>query len=215
MELDVLKKRWNDIYFEPDNKIAFDPRHLGFKNSKSMMKTVTKRLFVVSMIEFIVWGVLSIGLHFLFIDSVPRSFLEFKPLIIIEKLNYLALGLFLAAFLFSFKTISVISDVKLLIERTIFTKRIVNYYIYFNVSVFAITFLFSFGWELFNNQEVSILLAEKGAGIYALIMLFGMIFTFAVTFALFKIYHYIYGRFVIDFGTLVRNFKELKKDEVI
>lgn len=214
MELDLLKKRWNDIYIEPDSRIEFDSQNLGFKKSKSMMKTVTKRLFVVSMIEFTIWGILSIGLYFLFRDSVPRSFLEYEPLIIIEKLNYLALGLFLAAFLFSFRTISVISDLKLLIARTIFTKRIVTYYIYFNVSVFVITFLFSFVWELFNNQEVSILLAEKGAGIYALTMLFGMVFTFVVTFVLFKVYNYVYGRFVIDFGRLVQNFKELKKDEV-
>lgn len=215
MELDVLKKNWNDIRFASDNKEEFLIQLPKLKKSISSVKTVTKRLFTVSMLEFITWGIMSIGLHFLFKDSIPQSFLESRPLIFVEKLNYLALGLFLIAFLISFKAIDIIGDLKLLLSRIILTKRIVSFYIYYNISIFIVTFLFSFTWELFNNEQVGVFLTNRGAGIYALILFFGIAFTIGFALILFKLYQYVYGRFVIDFNRLAHDLKELNKDEVL
>ncbi len=209
MELEVLKENWQKLHFEISNqKIGEIPTK--FRN-KSILhsQTITKRLFIFSLVEFFLWGVIGIGFQVYFSDYNPQSFLEFQPLVFIEKLNYVALGLFVLAFLLSFKTINVIGDIKLLIVRILNTKRIVNGYIYYNLAIFAITFLMSFIWELFNNSEVTVLLQDKERFVYVALIVFGVVLTLGFTILIYKIYRFVYGRFIINFESLIKNLRKL------
>ena len=212
MELEVLKENWQKLHFEISNqKIGEIPTK--FRN-KSILhsQTITKRLFIFSLVEFFLWGVIGIGFQVYFSDYNPQSFLEFQPLVFIEKLNYVALGLFVLAFLLSFKTINVIGDIKLLIVRILNTKRIVNGYIYYNLAIFAITFLMSFIWELFNNSEVTVLLQDKERFVYVALIVFGVVLTLGFTILIYKIYRFVYGRFIINFESLIKNLRKLDNE---
>lgn len=209
MELELLKENWQKLHFEPsDQKIGGIPTKL---QSKSVLhsKTITRRLFIFSLVEFFLWGLISIGFQLYFSDYNPQSFLEFQPLIFIEKLNYVVLGLFVLAFLLSFKTINVIGDIKQLIIRILNTKRIVTLYIHYNLAVFAFTFLTSFIWELFNNNDVTVLLQDKERFVYVALIVFGAVLTLTFTVLIYKVYRFIYGRFIINFEGLIKNLRKL------
>jgi hypothetical protein len=212
MELEVLKENWQKLHFEISiQKIGEIPTKFRNKSILHSQK-ITKRLFIFSLVEFFLWGVIGIGFQVYFSDYNPQSFLEFQPLVFIEKLNYVALGLFVLAFLLSFKTINVIGDIKLLIVRILNTKRIVNGYIYYNLAIFAITFLMSFIWELFNNSEVTVLLQDKERFVYVALIVFGVVLTLSFTILIYKIYRFVYGRFIINFESLIKNLRKLDNE---
>gem|GEM_PF-2930926 len=211
MELDLLKEKWQKLDFVPQDKIA-----IGATPSKSHTKlafgTITKRLFIFSLIEFFLWGILGIGFQLYFKDYTPPSFLEFKPLIYLEKVNYVILGVFVTAFLVSFNTIRALDGIKHLITNILKTKRIVNIYIYYNLIVFIITFLTSFIWELSYNEEIKTVLENKAAFVYVIIVVLGTALTSAFTFLIYKVYFSIYGRFIIDFKNLAKNLQKLNSE---
>ncbi|MCK0159511.1 hypothetical protein [Allomuricauda sp. F6463D] len=143
----------------------------------------------------------------------PQSFLEFKPLILLDKLNYVALGLFVLTFLISFKSINALSDVKLVIHRLLNTKRIVNIYIYYNLAIFVISFMTSFIWELYNNDELKVLLQDKEGFIYVAIIVFGTTLTLAFATIIYKLYRLVYGSMIINFQKHLKNLRKLD-DEI-
>ncbi|MEC7264162.1 MAG: hypothetical protein VXW38_10505 [Bacteroidota bacterium] len=211
MELDLLKEKWQKLDFVPKDKISIDTTP-SKSHTKLAFGTITKRLFIFSLVEFFVWGVMGIGFQLYFKDYTPPSFLEFKPLIYLEKVNYVILGVFVTAFLVSFNTIRTLDGIKHLITNILKTKRIVNIYIYYNLIVFVVTFLTSFIWELSYNEEIKTVLENKAAFVYVAIVVFGTALTSAFTFLIYKVYFSIYGRFIIDFNKLAKNLQKLNSE---
>jgi len=209
----VLKESWQKLNFESLERL--DNCNSLVLKDKSVLsfRLITKKLFWISLVEFAIWGFIGIGLQLFFKDFNPQSFLEFKPLILVEKFNYVILALFVLAFLISFKSINVLSEVKLLINRILKTKRIVNIYIYYNLGVFVISFMTSFIWELFNNEELKVLLQDKEGFIYVAIIIFGTTLTLAFTTLIYKLYRLIYGSMIINFQKHVKNLRKLD-DEI-
>jgi len=209
MEIDALKESWRKLNFESLDGI--DNSSSSFLKDKSVLSSrlITKKLFWISLIEFAIWGFIGIGFQILFKDFTPQSFLEFKPLILLEKLNYVALGLFVLSFLISYKTIDVMSNVKLLIHRLLNTKRIVNIYIYYNLAIFVISFMTSFIWELYNNDELKVLLQDKEGFIYVVIIIFGTTLTLAFATIIYKLYRLVYGSIIINFQKHLKNLRKL------
>jgi len=209
MEIDALKESWRRLNFESLDGI--DNSSSSFLKDKSVLSSrlITKKLFWISLIEFAIWGFIGIGFQILFKDFTPQSFLEFKPLILLEKLNYVALGLFVLSFLISYKSIDVMSNVKLLIHRLLNTKRIVNIYIYYNLAIFVISFMTSFIWELYNNDELKVLLQDKEGFIYVVIIIFGTTLTLAFATIIYKLYRLVYGSIIINFQKHLKNLRKL------
>lgn len=209
MEIDALKESWRKLNFESLDGI--DNSSSSFLKDKSVLSSrlITKKLFWISLIEFAIWGFIGIGFQILFKDFTPQSFLEFKPLILLEKLNYVALGLFVLSFLISYKSIDVMSNVKLLIHRLLNTKRIVNIYIYYNLAIFVISFMTSFIWELYNNDELKVLLQDKEGFIYVVIIIFGTTLTLAFATIIYKLYRLVYGSIIINFQKHLKNLRKL------
>ena len=209
MEIDALKESWRKLNFESLDGI--DNSGSSFLKDKSVLSSrlITKKLFWISLIEFAIWGFIGIGFQILFKDFTPQSFLEFKPLILLKKLNYVALGLFVLSFLISYKSIDVMSNVKLLIHRLLNTKRIVNIYIYYNLAIFVISFMTSFIWELYNNDELKVLLQDKEGFIYVVIIIFGTTLTLAFATIIYKLYRLVYGSIIINFQKHLKNLRKL------
>ena len=111
MELDLLKEKWQKLDFVPKDKISIDTTP-SKSHTKLAFGTITKRLFIFSLVEFFLWGLLGVGFHLYFKDYTPPSFLEFKPLVYLEKVNYVTLAVFVTAFLVSSNTIRIIDDIK-------------------------------------------------------------------------------------------------------
>lgn len=209
MDLDVLKKNWQQS--RPEDYKYDSAYFLSSCDEKSIStsKSVTKRLFIFSLSEFVFWGLIGIGFQLYFKEYELQSFIEFKPLVLLEKFNYLALGSFILAFLITYKSINTNNSVKNLMLRILNTKKIINYYIYYNILVFIITFLIGFIWELFNNDEISRILQNKDEFIYGAIIIFGTVMALAFGIIIYKTYTYIYEKLINNFDKLYDDLNEL------
>lgn len=210
MELDLLKKSWEKLNFETGEDAVPDFSIIRKKESVLALNTARK-LFVFSMLEFALWGVLGIVLQVYFQKDIPESFLQFKPLIILEKINYLVLAVFIAAFLWSYNTIKTNIGVREMLSRILQSKQLVTYYVNYNIIVFGITFLTSFVWELFNNEQLVVLLQNKHGLVIPGLIVFGTALTLILTVLVHKAYMFFYERFILSFNTLLKNLKELEE----
>ncbi|MBO0329976.1 hypothetical protein [[Muricauda] lutisoli] len=209
MELDLLKKNWQKIDFDLEQKNASSIKEIKGLKSIITAKTITKKLFRYSLIEFSLWGVAAIGLQYFFQEFTPQSFLDFQPLIYIEKLNFVVLIAFLALFFWSFKSINTTNNILNLITRIFRVKKVVKGYITFNLIIFNLTFLMSYIWELNNNEEIAGILKNESSFMYLALLLFGATFAIIFTLLVYRAYNFIYGRFILNFDDLTQNLKHL------
>ncbi len=213
MDLDLLKKNWKEIDFAIEQKDK--PSIQEFKGQKSIFtaKTITKKLFRFSLIEFSIWGVAAILLQYYFKELTPQSFIEFEPLIYIEKLNIVVLLVFLAMFFWNFKTINVLNDIKLLITKILRTKNVVIGYITYNLFIFNLTFLVSFIWELKNNKEIEVILQNETSLTFLGLIAIGTIVSILLTFLIHRAYYFFYGKFILNFSQTALNLMQLNNWE--
>ncbi|MEZ4811014.1 MAG: hypothetical protein R2819_11705 [Allomuricauda sp.] len=209
MNLDTLKQNWQRTTFDNDNYEKIDFIQSFHKKSISITKFVTKRLFIFSLLEFVFWGAINICFQIYFKEYEPESFTELPFLRYIDRLNYVVLGGFVATFLAVYNKIDLSMSVKQLMNRILFTKSIVNYYIKYNIALFVITFLVSFTWELYNNVEVMEILKKEGLFFHFSIIVFGVVLSLLLAFIIYKTYNFIYGRFIKDFVDISSNLKNL------
>lgn len=209
MDLDVLKKDWQKTKSEHYKFNGTDFSLTNHKKSISIGKSVTKRLFVFSILEFFFWGIMGVGFQIYFKDYELQSFTELRALIFLERINYLVLTGFILFFLTTYKSININDSIKILTQRILKTKKIVNYYIYYNIFIFIITFLIGFTWELFNNDDISKVLQNKEEFIYVGLIIFGTILASVFGIFIYKSYTYIYGKLINDCDKLYTNLNEL------
>jgi hypothetical protein len=198
-ELEILKNDWKKKENTFDQVSENEIYEMLHKKSSSLVKWI----LIISIIEFIVLN----GFGFLISDKEMDNFEKLHPyLSIIEKINYLILIGFIYLFYKNYKAICVLDSSKKLIKDIIKTRKIVNYYIYWNV--FISSFLGSFGFiDGFNasyhqanpNAEE---LSQTG---FIIIFIFSMLFVIALIFGFYKL---LYG-FLLN--RLNKNYKELQK----
>lgn len=200
-ELDLLKKDWqkNDAFVQVSELDIYKMLH---KKSSSIVKWI----LIVSILEFVILN----GISFLLNAPEYDAYMRLHPIInFLDKFNYLVILIFIFCFYQNFKSISVLNSSKTLIEHILKTRRIVTYYIYWNIIISGIIGAIS-GIEIFNDGYNS---ASKMSGntktvalennyititIMALIIM-GFIWLF---------YKLLYGRFL---SKLKDNYIELKK----
>lgn len=132
-ELELLKKDWKkDSNAYP--KVSYnDIYKMILKRSSSIVKWI----FIISLLEFIFWSVLSFALK----DS--KSMARFDTydadyiIIPLTVIGYLVLGYFFFVFFKNYKNISVTDSTKLLMENILKTRRTVKHYVAFNL-IFSI-----------------------------------------------------------------------------
>lgn len=198
-ELDLLKKDWKKkTNFEQVTES--DIYKMIHKKSSSIVKWI----LIISVLEFFILN----GISFLVNNEEYNSFLIVHPyLAIFEKLNYLVIIGFIYLFYKNYKTISILDSSKKLIKDILNTKRVVNFYIYWNVlvsTIFAAYGLIDGFTKAFNNVNSKILITSTKFYVIfgvAMVLLIGVILIF---------YHLLYGLLL---NKLKSNYNELKKIE--
>ena len=197
-ELDLLKKDWkkdktnfkqvteNDIY----------------KMIHTKSSSIVKWILIISIIEFTLLN----GVSFLVNVDEYNVFLTLHPYLnIVEKLNYFIIIGFIFLFYKNYQTISTLDSSKKLIQDILKTKRIVNFYIYWNViisSVFAAYGVIDGFTDSFSKVDSKIVLNSTKFYIifgFSMVLIIGFILIF---------YHLLYG---ILLKKLKTNYSELKK----
>ncbi|SFU55453.1 hypothetical protein SAMN05216480_10732 [Pustulibacterium marinum] len=211
-ELDLLKQDWKRKEQELP-KLSYDDIHkMIWKRSSSIVKWI----FVISILEFLFWGLISFTLK----DSEGmEAYNSIKDLTLMKVLTYFgnaALFVFILLFFMNYRRISTIDNAKTLMKNILRTRKTVNYYVWFNLVYFVI-FSFVIIFLEMNYDEQLIQLhdefAAKGNETMFYTVIYGMSFIFVIIFAvvIWLFYRLIYG---ILLKKLNKNYKELKQIEV-
>jgi hypothetical protein len=198
-ELEILKNDWKKKENTFDQVTETEIYGMLHKRSSSLVKWI----FIISIIEFIVLN----GFGFVIAYKEMDNFEKLHPyLFIIENVNYLILLGFIFLFYKNYKSICVLNSSTKLIKDIIKTRKIVNYYIYWNV--FISSFLGSFGFihgfkaGYKNANPEATPISDTG---FIIIFIFSMLFVIALIFGFYKL---LYG-FLLN--RLNKNYKELQK----
>jgi hypothetical protein len=195
-ELDLLKKDWQkNNAFEQVSEVEI------YKMLHKKSSSIVKWILIISIIEFVVLN----GISLLLNDPKYDAFMRLHPFIsFLEKFNYAVIIVFIYLFYRNFKSISVLNSAKTLIKHILKTRRIVTYYIYWNIFIGGITGAFS-GVESFNEGYNS---GSDKTGVLeanCITVIIVALLTMAVIWLFYKL---LYGRFL---SKLKQNYTELKK----
>lgn len=207
-ELDLLKKAWKKdahVYEQVNENQIYKMIH---KRSSSIVKWI----LMISIGELILWA----GISLFTIDDNYLKTLEmyhidtlFKVLTVI---NYAIVFFFIYVFYKNFRTISTTDTVKKLMSSIIKTRKTVQYYIWYNLAMFALIFIIVVISQITYDPNInSVLENAKDSNPQAFWIVIGLTYfvLFAVTFGLFWLfYRLIYGFLM---RRLYKNYEELKK----
>jgi uncharacterized membrane protein len=157
----------------------------------------------VSILEFVILN----GISLLINDPKYDTFLRMHPFInFLEKFNYVVIVVFIYLFYRNFKSISVLNSSKTLIKHILKTRKIVTYYIYWNIIIGGITGALS-GVESFN-EGYNNGNGSKTTGLDENNCIVIVLFSILLMVVIWLFYKVLYGRFL---SKLKENYKELKK----
>ena len=211
-ELELLKKDWQK---EGDTfpKLTYNEIYkMILKKSSSIVKWI----FIISIIEFVFWSVIS----FLLKDTESMDRFKqydadyiFIPLAI---LSYAILAYFIYMFFKNYKNISVTDSAKVLMENILKTRRTVKQYVGFNLIFLVISTIVVLFIEFDQDQSVISLTQQARADgeifkFYAVFILTTILFLAVAIGILLLFYWLVYG---ILLKRLNKNYKELKRLEV-
>jgi len=211
-ELELLKKDWQK---DGDNypKLSYNEIYkMILKKSSSIVKWI----FIISILEFILWAVISYALK----DAdYNQRFKEYHaesimtPLII---LGYVVIAYFLYKFFINYRNISVTDNAKVLMENILKTRRTVKQYVAVNLGFMVVSAFVVLGIQ-FNRDEEMLSIIEKASAngelfkFYAVTIIVTLLVLALIVGVLLLFYYLIYG---ILLKRLNKNYKELKRLEV-
>ncbi|WP_100614962.1 hypothetical protein [Confluentibacter citreus] len=208
-ELELLKKDWNK-QSEYKKLSVNDIYPMLHKKSSSIVKT----LFYISIAELVFWILVS-AIPYVCSDSYKErldKIYDSEHLFTIMTLFSFGITILFIYLLFkSHKTISVTDSAKKLMENIIKTRRVIKYYVLYNLIFGGISLIIGFYYALHNDPETAKSMASFGATERTVmyLILFGFASLFILVIWLF--YKLIYGLLL---KRLNRNYKELQKLEV-
>lgn len=208
-ELDLLKKDWNK---KPDNQ------RLSVKDIYPMLQkkssSIVKTLFYISIAELVFWTLVNVLPYFAsntFRAQLDSVYTNKTVLTLTNILSYTIIALFIYLLYKSYKSISVTDNAKKLMESIIKTRRIIKYYVLYNLVLAFIATVIGLYYGIKNNPDITDKLEHANNGeafiIYGFLVLFIAIFVLIV----WLFYKLIYGLLL---KRLNRNYKELKKLEL-
>ena len=212
-ELELLKKDWET---SSKNYREFNKEEL-YKLIYKRSSSIVKWIFIISLLEFGFWTLISLGLggseDLKKIQSYEVNYILY-PLTI---LGYVVLIYFFYIFYKNYQTISATDNTKMLMERILKTRRTVRHYVIFNLVFMCISIVIGVYIELTNNPEVQILLnriESEGDGnitvFYLIVVGLSIVAMALVSAVLIGFYYLIYGLLL---KRLKSNYKDLKEME--
>ena len=204
-ELDLLKKDWQkNTAFEQVSEVEI------YKMLHMKSSSIVKWIFIISILEILFWT--SISVFFNTDDYLKNT--KFKELdLYFEALtvfNYLVVLIFIYLFYKNYIAISTTVSTKQLMKDILKTRKTVQYYVWFNLSIVVLCLIIGFFMAFTYNPEVSASIEKIGDnGKIMAITIMVLILTLALFFGLFWLfYKLLYG---ILLKKLYRNYTELKK----
>ena len=198
-ELDLLKKDWQKSgnSFEQISEVEI------YKMLHKKSSSVVKWILIVSILEFVILN----GISLLINDETYDKIMNLHPYLgVIEKVNYLIIIVFIYLFYRNYKTISVLESSKSLLEHILKTRKIVTYYIYWNIIIggfsggFGAVESFNDGYNFEQPENTRKIIEENGITLLiSMLLIMGFLWLF---------YKLLYGSFL---RKLKDNYKELKK----
>jgi len=136
--LDLLKKDWNKREKGFPEFSENDIYGMIHKRSSSIVKWI----FIISILEVLFWT----GIQFLLVDDDYKKIVENyhlgEFLQVSTIVHYAVLVIFIVLFYLNFQNISTGSSVKTLMNNILKTRKIVNYYVWYNIIVMFISMVF-------------------------------------------------------------------------
>lgn len=188
--LDKLKSEWNkghNAYPEFSEREIYVMLH---KKSSSIVKWI----LIISVIEFAFWAVSAVVSSF--IGAELPAFIE-----VLDYINYGVLIAFISVFYLNYRKISAQSPVKQLLENIINVRRVVKFYVIYNLCIISFALIYALAvykddyGDTVNRQEYFVLAT-------------GVVFIVVVFLLIYFIYRLLYGRLL---NKLNQNYIELQK----
>ncbi len=205
-ELELLKKDWQKGATEFRSYSDSDIYPMLHKKSSSIVKT----LFYISIGELVFWllaSVLPYVLSTTFREKLDESYEN--PLFIgISIFSYAVILTFIYLLFKSYKGISSTDSAKKLMESILRTRKIIKFYVIFNLSLFFLSFPISLYFEYQDNPEFHQQIVEASTTQMLVFYAVATITAGIIIMILWLFYRLIYG---ILLKRLNRNYKELKK----
>ncbi len=207
-ELDLLKKDWKKK--ENSFNQVSEKEIYGMLHKKS--SSIVKWILIISILEVALWASISI----IFNTDDYLNTIEFENLkqvfTGINYFNYSVILVFICLFYKNYMNISTTVSTKKLMKDILKTRKTVQYYVAYNLTMMVFCLFFGFFLAFNYNPQVYDLKVKLSDGNHALLMflciLFIVVFV-AVFIGLFWLfYRLLYG---ILLSKLHRNYYELKK----
>ncbi|MBD3583955.1 hypothetical protein [Flavobacterium selenitireducens] len=204
-ELDLLKKDWkrNENSF---NQVT-DKEIYAMIHKKS--SSIVKWILIISVLEAILWTVL--GTLPVADDYLEKSHPEYAlPFECFTYFNYAVILVFIYLFYRNYVRISTTASTRQLMDDIIRTRKTVNYYVWYNLAMIMLSFVFGLVLAFLTKPEIDQLRQkanEDGATLAVLIFLM-ILFVAIVGCLSWLFYRLVYGIFL---RKLLSNYKELKK----
>jgi hypothetical protein len=209
-ELDLLKKDWNKQQPEDKQFSSKDIYPMLQKKSSSIVKT----LFYISIAELILWILIN-TLPYIYseeyrnkLDAVYTNEYVFTGITIF---SYGIILLFIYLLFKSHRSISVTDSAKKLMESILRTRKIIKYYVLYNLIIAGISLLIGFYYAFKLDPKASEAFENLNNTQLALISLLIIGITAIFILVIWLFYKLIYGLLL---KRLNRNYKELKKLEI-
>ncbi|MDP3946225.1 MAG: hypothetical protein Q8Q51_10040 [Lutibacter sp.] len=206
-ELEFLKKDWK--------KQGADFPKLSYNEIYKMIhkksSSIVKWIFIICIAEFLFWGLITLMIP----ESTFSIYEKFNLntfLFIAQGLHYIVVFFFIYLFYKNYKTISVVDNTGSLMKNILKTRKTVNYYVYYNITLYILLSII-LNIVMFSHPDILIenimpknasLEADKFLGIMIVVQIVVLLAMCAIIWAYYRI---IYG---ILLKKLNRNYKELE-----
>jgi hypothetical protein len=207
-ELELLKKDWQQTEgsYQPYSEAQIYP--MIKKKSSSRVKT----LFYISIAEMVFWILINVVPYYLSSDyrNEIEELSHHTWYVILSVSGYIIIAAFIWFLFQSYNTISVTDSARKLMESILKTRKIVKYYVIYNLFLAFISIPLSFYLMLQEDQELANQVGNMNSGQLAILIALFTAVTGAFIFVFWVFYRILYG---ILLKRLNQNYKELKRLE--
>jgi hypothetical protein len=208
-ELDLLKKNWNKIESEFTQLSENEIYSMLHKKSSSIVKWI----LIIGIAEVVIWT--AVGAIFNTDDYLTdiNHPLVLQGLRIFNYFNYAIILGFILLFYVNYRNISTTSSTQKLMKDILKTRRTVQLYVWFNLTVIALSLLLGFIMAVTYSPEVTGIresIYHDNSALAKMTGLIVLVIGFCVS-LFWLIYRMIYG---ILLKKLLQNYQELKKSQI-
>jgi hypothetical protein len=205
-ELDLLKKDWqkNTDSFEQVSETEI------YKMIHKKSSSIVKWILIISILEVLLWTALNVCFNN---DDYFTKMNHDEIILYLNIFSYFSYGVMLVFIYFFYKnyvTISATVSTKQLMKDILKTRKTVQYYVYFNLTMIVLSLIVAFVIAFAYDPDTLALTHKIATNTKALAFtIVGIVMTFVVIIGAFWLfYRLLYG---ILLRRLYANYKELKK----